>query len=192
MAKIYCLYDDYYGDNDARELAHRMKDNDINAIYTMAKDLSKLIHGDCVLIPVPNRIGKAIATLLLAQWIIEFARDIRKLQLKLESILIGRERPSLYYSKKEGKRMAELHFGFRLSSSAPEGKKIYLVDSVLASGLTASAALRLVPSADVLVHSIDKKALSESVHRNTFSEVICGIHKEQLSKRQKQKLRNRI
>lgn len=188
---MLCVYEDYYGDNDARELTHRMKDKDTNAIYTMAKDMAKLIHDDCVLIPVPNRIGRAVETLLMAQWMQAFAREEKTLRVKLENVLVGAERVSLYDYKKQGKSPDDFDFGFRLFAPVPKAKNIYLVDNVLATVTTLSAALKLVPSADVLVHSVDKKTFEQSAYRSRFHKVI-NEERQHLVQCQKQKNRLRL
>jgi pyrimidine operon attenuation protein/uracil phosphoribosyltransferase len=176
MANIYCKYDDYYGDNLARLLAHKMKRNDRMAIQQIANDLSSLVNGDCGLIPIPGRFGIALNTALLVDFISEKSRY----QVDVVDVMVGSRRQALYKCKIEGKEMDESTLGFKLSGEIPEDKKIYLVDNVVATGLTASAALKLVPSADILVHSIDEKTFEQSKYRKDLGKIISPSHEELL------------
>lgn len=191
MANIYCRYDDYYGNNPARELAHRVKESDVAAIRLVAEDLAPSVREDCALIPVPNSIGFPLSNLLLVKLLVAFIRDM-KVNADVWDIMVCRQHRASYYCKKEGKQMDEADFGFRLTSTTPEGKKIYLVDNVLATGLTASAALKVVPSADILVHTVDRKTFEASAYRSRFSEIISSAGKEQLKQHQKQKNRLKL
>lgn len=182
MATIYCAHDSYYGSNHARELAHRMKENDIAAIRTMAKDLAGFVKAGCVLVPIPNRYGFATNTLSLAKMIVRES----KREAKIANVLKGCARASLYDCKKEGLRLDQSYFGFYLAAPLPSGKHIMLVDNVLASGLTATAALELVPSAHILVHSVARNAFEPSIHRQRFGEIVTP-QKRPLELRQRHK-----
>lgn len=194
MANVICRYDDYYGNNPAQQLAQKMKKNDGEATRIIAKDLADLIYDGCTLIPIPCRIGIPIATLALARLLEDNLRETKKLNIEVSPILFGCYRESLYHCKKEGRSLHEAELGFHLAASAavPQGKKIYLVDNVLATGLTAAAALRLFPQGDILVHSVDKKTFQQSVYRERFDRIITNVPQQQLKQEQKQKLRNRL
>lgn|GEM_PF-7114909 len=171
MANIICRYTDYCGSNQARVLAHGMKENKVPAIRKIANDLSDLIAEDCVLIPIPNKIGFPLNTLMLGNLMRELVRE-RNIDVKVSPVIIGSPRQSVYDAKKEGKQMNEHALNFSLHLSPPEAKKIYLLDNVIATGLTAYSALKLVPSADVLVHSVDKRTFQQSAYRKEFGSIL--------------------
>lgn len=189
MAQIECVYDDYFGNNPSRGLIHRVKEQDNSAIYTMAKGMAPCIHGDCVLVPVPNRDGIARSNLLLVQVLVAFSHDRVKQDVALYDLLTGNARQSLYEVKKEGRQVDESFFGFRLKGPVPENRKVYLVDTVLATGTTANAALKLIPHADILVYAVDKKALEQSVYRQRFDKVTSHMLQQP---KQKHQLKHRL
>ena len=184
MATIYCAYEDYYGLHQVRSLAMGMKRNDRFAIHRISKDLVQFISKDCMLVPIPNRSGFAENTLLLAEMI----RKLRPLHVRVADVLKGVERGSLYDSKKNHEARDESYFGFHLTGGVPDHKNIMLLDNVLATGLTASAALKLLPGADVLVHSVAPDAFKQSAHRHNFEAVIAAAQTP-FQERQRQRIR---
>ena len=184
MGTILCRYDEYGYFNPSQKLAHGVKAGDLAAIITMAGDLAGLIPRECYLVPVPNRGGFADNTLLLAHFIAGLSTG----RAKVLDILKGKPRDSVYALKKEGLELDAGLLGFRLSHKSPDDrKKVYLLDNVIATGFTMYAAHKLIPQADILVHSVAKNTFNQSPYREYFGRV--KTNKEVLFDRYRQ---NRI
>ena len=139
---------DYYQTPGARDLAKKVKSGDAAAITQMATEMAaelELSPGS-IFVPIPSSGGVATYTKQLANEIAAINGGT------VSDILKGSERESLYDTKKSGGNAAEVDFGFRLDGDAPQGN-IVLVDNVMDTGETASAAFRLLPGSSVLVHS---------------------------------------
>lgn len=167
MGTILCRYDHYGDDNSSKELAHRVKAGVLTAIDAMANDLVGLIREDCYLVPVPNRDGFADNTLMLAH----FVSGLSQGKAQVLDIVKGKPHASVYDLKKEGQMLDDGFLGFRLCGSIPGDKRIYLLDNVLSTGFTMYAAHKLIPQADILVHSVAAKTFNESPYREYFGRV---------------------
>lgn len=146
---------DYYNDAGARELAHRLKDkNDLNAIEYAAKMMAKRVVSNAVLIPMPGRNGYAESMLTLANKIAEISGA------KVANILVGRKRKSLYDVKKKGINPSINYLGLTLKEEAPGCDNIFIIDNVIATGLSMRAATRLIPNAIPLSFAQDMSFIS--------------------------------
>lgn len=153
MKNVFYKYD-YPGRHDAKMLRRWFKKNELDAIQEVAYDIAPIIGKDCYLIPIPNKDGHAIQTLNLANWL---AMDHPR--IKVFDIMKG------------AGRNPESESNFFLTGPVPEGKRIFLLDNVIETGLTAAEALKLIPSADVVVHSIDRKIFDHSSYKSLFAGV---------------------
>ena len=160
---------DYYKTEGAKELAHQFKVGDEDAIGIMAEEMAQRIPDNAILVPVPSRSGRATTTKILAEKI----RDIRGGNVRVEDVVFGNERPSLYDLKKSKAPIPKDLFGYSISE-VPQGN-VYLVDNVYNTGATAKEIQKLIPHAQVLVyaysepqvassHNWYKVALSEGIH----------------------------
>jgi len=136
-------YADYYGTPGARELAHKLKENDPEAIYTIATKMANYIDSDDSIIPIPSRSGKATNTLQLANIISEITGA------KVYDIIKGKSRESIYDVKKRGDSVSTIDFGYRLTAKPPRNP--VLIDGVYATGTTLRSALNLIPNARIVV-----------------------------------------
>lgn len=136
-------YADYYGTAGARELSHRFKNNDPEAIEIIAKKLSKFVSSSDNLIPVPSRNGIATNTLDLAYAISDITGS------GVYDIIIGKSRESLYAIKKRGDSVSSVDFGYTLKGKIPNNP--VLIDGVYDTGTTLRNALRLIPNARIVV-----------------------------------------
>jgi hypothetical protein len=167
VGTILCRYDHYGDENASKELAHRVKAGILTAIEAMASDLAGLIQSDCYLVPVPNREGFADNTLLLAH----FVSGMSGGKAKVMDIIRGNPRASVYELKKEGMILDDGLLGFQLTGRIPDDRRLYLLDNVLSTGFTMYAAQKLIPEADILVHSIAKSTFNLSPYREHFGRV---------------------
>jgi len=142
-----CTYCHEYYTGDARELCHAAKDGDIDAIMRMAREMCRYVSPEDILVPVPSHTGRATMTLELAKQIAWNSGA------RVEDVLVGSSRKSLYELKKEGVEVPEGFFGLRLVR--PVEGRIWLVDNVVATGSTAREALKLLPGAHVLAYAMD-------------------------------------
>ena len=133
----------YYGSSGARELAHKVKVGDIEAVQEMAAKLAPIISKGYFLIPIPNRSGSAITTMQLALEISKITGN------PIVDIIKGKNRKSLYEIKKEGGCPDSNFLGFYLNGEKPE--KAILLDTVYATGRTMYEASRLLPYAEAVV-----------------------------------------
>lgn len=128
-------------------LVRKFKTGDYDAIYQMAMEMKSLINASMVLIPVPNRFGYPDATKTLCNVLKAYTG------CSVMDILSGKERQSVYEAKKQLKSLNSEDFGFFINGNIPENA--YLVDNVISTGSTIKYILRLIPNANIIVHSID-------------------------------------
>lgn len=136
-------YADYYGTSGARELSHKFKNNDPEAIEIIASKMARFINSDDDLIPIPSRSGKATNTLNLAIAISKITGS------KVYNILEGKPRESIYFIKKRGDSLSGIDFGYKLTGKAPNNP--VLIDGVYDTGTTLRNALKIIPDARIVV-----------------------------------------
>jgi hypothetical protein len=169
MRNVFYKYD-YYGANDAKALGHRYKENDLFAVQQVASEMVSMIPEKCYLIPIPNKYGHAQQNISLANFMM-FSNP----RIKVFDIMKGANRISLYEAKKNGQPLNEADLDFFLTGPVPAGKRIFLVDNIIGTGLTAASALKLIPYADLLVHSVDRQTFDSSIYRKQFAGVyLCN------------------
>lgn len=151
-------------------ISHNLKDFDRSALYTAAYDMLPLIPPESVLIPIPSRTGLARDTLALAQEIVwlQSNLDFRNSHHGIEvmDVLRGNARTSQYAHKfNAGVSLPFSAFGTRVVSgvSIPEDRPIVLIDNVLATGVTAAAAVSALGGRGVVVvYAYDDRVASEA------------------------------
>ena len=158
----HCIYMHEYYTDGVPEICHAAKDGDAGAIRKMAEEMAKDLRGDEILVPVPSRSGIATITRRLAD-------EISKLSgCKVENVLRGPTRESLYELKKNGQAITPEMLGLQ-ASHIPEGR-VMLVDNVVATGTTARAAMKAIPGAWMLAYAMDSgayKPITEGVEGET-------------------------
>lgn len=117
------------------ETAHAMKNGERWAIFKAAAEMVKYIPKNAVLIPMPSHTGKATYTKELCRLI---ARDTAA---EVCDILRGKERETLYNLKKQGRHILPKKLGFYVTQEPPTGKRLLIIDNVVATGTTATAAV---------------------------------------------------
>lgn len=142
-----CTYCHEYYTGDAREICHAAKEGDLEAIMRMAREMSRYVSPGDTLVPIPSHTGRATMTLELAKQIAWNSGA------RVEDVLTGNSRKSLYELKRAGVQVPEGFFGLRLVR--PVEGRIWLVDNVVATGSTAREALKLLPGARVLAYAMD-------------------------------------
>jgi predicted amidophosphoribosyltransferase len=146
-------YADYYKTLGAREICHRFKDNDPEAISIMAIKMARFINIDDSIIPVPSRTGKATNTLELAYAISDITGA------EVYDIVEGKARTSIYYAKKRGDDLNSIDFGYRLKGSIPSNPVI--IDGVMATGTTLKNIQNLIPNSKIVVYAKTISKLSD-------------------------------
>lgn len=144
-----------YGDN-VRDLVHRVKGGDEDAIIEMASAMAPKIPTDAVIVPMPSHDGTATYSMTLA---FHLARMTDGIVIKG---LEGKPRASQYRTKKAGGLLRGDDFGLRLSATGAafrldEEDRVVIVDDVIGTGQTAKAALAVLPKAKVVAYSMDIK-----------------------------------
>lgn len=138
---------DYYKDKGVRELCHRLKDNDMNAICTIAKEMNKYITDKDVIVPIPSRDGSPSNNL-------KIALEIQSMtDCQVDNILRGKKRDSLYDLKLKNKGdVDDKFFGFTSRTKFRRGHYI-LLDGVYDSGTTAYYASKATDINDIIVYA---------------------------------------
>ncbi|MEE8364209.1 MAG: hypothetical protein V3R76_00345 [Gammaproteobacteria bacterium] len=134
---------DYYTTPGARELNHKFKDGDPKAITKMASQMAGNVKPGQVLVPMPDRTGKAGNTLKLAKEIAKITGN------PVKNLLSGNDRESWYETKKKGKTAPD--FGFKVKGKVPENTLI--IDNVYDTGETMKQAQKALGGSEYLVHS---------------------------------------
>ncbi len=130
---IYTL-GDYYGIPELRTICHLVKDGQVEIQLKAAVELAMMLPKESVLVPVPSRNGGTV----------ELARLLGELtHLPVIQCLKQDSTESLYNLKKAGKKVTEADCAITLTGKAPEGN-IVLVDNVIATGTTMSAAIEAI------------------------------------------------
>lgn len=130
---------DYYNDPDAREISHRAKHNDPDALLQIAYELSSslILPHDAVIIPMPSRHGIAENNLIVAHYLSEY------LSVRMLDCIKGHARDSLYNIKRND---ANHHiydnsfFGYHFENNKEPDGPCYLFDIVVGTGSTMYAA----------------------------------------------------
>lgn len=124
----------YYNTPGARSIARAAKTGDATALRMMARAMSKFVSPDDILVPVPSRNGTATETRKLSD-------DIAAITgATVRDMVTGSERQSQYTAKQQGTPLTASQLGFRVDSSTVG--RLVLVDNVIATGTTISAAAR--------------------------------------------------
>lgn len=125
-----------YGLSESRSLAHGIKDMSNYSIERSAMLLAKITPRNAMLIPIPNRSGKAENTLDLCN------RVSALVGCGVADILEGNKRESLWEYKMLGKSISQIELGFRLKEGSVVPKNAFLVDNLYDTGTTYRAAVK--------------------------------------------------
>lgn len=157
--KIYTL-GDYYRDRGLRQACHEIKQGENLAMRSIAMDFVDLFANrpprGAVLVPVPSLTGYNET----------FCRVLGySLGLPVREDLLWRsvEHGSLYALKRQGVVPTEEMTGIRPGRGIPPSEDIILVDNVIATGTTMSAALRAIGRpCDALCIALDYKTFKKA------------------------------
>lgn len=143
---------------EVKEIAHGIKQGDAGSMEQAASEMAQYVNSTDALVPIPNHGGRALTTLELAN------RIASKTGCAVYDILSGLPRETLYSMKAAGKTVSADMIKMSLSGSRPASGKVILVDNVYATGTTATAALEVIPDADLLVYAVDSKAGNSDIY----------------------------
>ena len=136
-----------YRKDGRSETAHAMKEGANWAIIRAAREMVQYIPTNAVLVPMPSHTGRATYTKDLCRLI---ARDTAA---EVCDYLRGKERETLYNLKKQGRHILPAKLGFYLSQPLPAGKRVIIIDNVVATGTTAAAAVRAIGGGVVFAYA---------------------------------------
>lgn len=144
---------DVYSSNSfipVRHMSLAVKKGDESAIKKAGDILTRIVeripgHADAVLVPIPNRSGKAEYTLRMAEEI------SKKTGLAVADILTGTPHKPIYEKKGDNGNDGLHLMRYDTKGELPEGKTAILVDNVLDTGTTAMSALRTLGENSKLV-----------------------------------------
>ncbi|MBR5377951.1 MAG: hypothetical protein IK135_02415 [Bacteroidales bacterium] len=136
-----------YRKDGRSETAHAMKEGANWAIIRAAREMVKYIPTNAVLVPMPSHTGRATYTKDLCRLI------ARETAAEVCDYLRGKERETLYNLKKQGRHILPAKLGFYLSQPLPAGKRVIIIDNVVATGTTAAAAVRAIGGGVVFAYA---------------------------------------
>ena len=136
-----------YRKDGRTETAHAMKEGANWAIYKAAAEMVQYIPTNAVLVPMPSHTGRATYTLELCK------RIARETAAEVCDYLKGTPRETLYSLKKQGRKPTPKKLGFYLSQPIPSGKRVIIIDNVVATGTTAAAAVRAIGGGVVFAYA---------------------------------------
>lgn len=145
-----------YYEGDSQEVCHSLKENQ-ELLDHAAQRMAQMIprNGTCI-VPVPNRCGYARQTYDLALAISKYCH------MPIADVLVGNERESNYYSKKDGHPLTEEDMGFRQIESLPWGRRPVIIDGVADQGTTAKAAYHALGNqGEVVTYAISDKLMAQ-------------------------------
>ena len=135
-----------------RDLCHRVKTGERSSLQEAAHMMAERISflSTRILIPMPSHLGYATDTLRLCNEISSLTG------LPVMNALMGSERESLYYLKRNVEEVPDLSFfGFHLVRDIPAELTPVIVDNVIATGQTMKAALSAVRKAIPCAIAVD-------------------------------------
>ena len=165
---------DYYGTKGARELVHRVKNNDVEAIAIMARAMAAVaierLPADCILIPVPSHTGRASNTLDLAKQISALTG------FPVFDIINGSHRDTWYSVKQQGVSAMDItteFFDFKLLHEIAPHKAI-IIDMVFDTGCTIAAISKLFnrPITILIYAKVKQNCASNSVQNTNCHTTI--------------------
>ena len=136
-----------YRKDGRSETAHAMKEGANWAIIRAAREMVKYIPTNAVLVPMPSHTGRATYTKDLCRLI------ARETAAEVCDYLRGKERETLYNLKKQGRHILPAKLGFYLSQPLPAGKRVIIIDNVVATGTTTAAAVRAIGGGVVFAYA---------------------------------------
>ena len=152
---------DYYGGFCVREICHAVKSENLAVRQEAVAEIAgwylntgRIGEGH-ILVPVPQHYGRADYTLDICKILAE------KCGCKIADILRCIPHRPLYEQKKNG----GIPFTglYRTGGRITPSKQVYLIDNVIASGLTMSQCMRLVPEAMPFAYAKTKEKKGESL-----------------------------
>lgn len=145
---------DYYATPNVRELCHKAKYGDPEALLKIAEVLASNVGSNDTITPVPNRKGESGVMAIVCGHI------SRLTGCTVWDGLQGVVRPSQYEAKKKGAPLTIADLGLSLKGPPPPSTDRHLiVDIIQDTGTTLNAALTLLPKAKPLPFAVvDKQA----------------------------------
>ena len=131
-----------------RMIARGVRDNNPKCIECAAKLFDLMLPEGAMVIPMPGHHGRACQMLSVVRKLVEMRNDITAYDI------LKCEPHEANYSQKEYATPAPIHM--HISSKMVEcdgydfGKGIFVLDNVICTGVTASAALEVLPDATVV------------------------------------------
>jgi predicted amidophosphoribosyltransferase len=135
-------------------VAHKLKEGDTDAFDYAARQMSKLLPKNAVLVPIPGRHGTPDQTLKLCRNIASYTH------LPILDALRGKDRESQYEAKYKGRSLTEEQLGYRRIATMPTGRIPYLIDNVVDTGTTAKAAVKALGGGIVLSYAMSDTLLN--------------------------------
>lgn len=147
MHGTYSAPHNYHDIGLTRAIAHRIKKEEPAAVEIAAKELSKYIPANCVLVPMPSHNGVPADMKRLCKEIAKITNS------SVIYAIQGKERERNYDVKKRGGKLTELNLEFKQVKPLPNNKDIIIIDNVVDSGLSALAACHALQDGIVLAYA---------------------------------------
>jgi|SRR5699024_5040284 len=157
-ARASYIYPQHEGFNYVRKTAHALKNGDDEAIESAARVMAQNLKDGSVLVPIPSACGKATSTLKLA---IAIQKNSNK-KIHVADLLHSEPRLSHYLAKKRGIALPIEAMAMHVKANSVPISKIVLVDNVLDTGKTITAArIALTSNVPALVFAVSLNQMHE-------------------------------
>lgn len=141
----------YHYTGAAIAVAHGIK-CDAGLRRAVAEEMAeKFDFRNSVIVPVPGRMGYAIDTLDIA------VNIYRMTGSPVCDVLKGLERDSVYELKKRGVMVSPESLSIYPKGVIPLGRRIIVLDNVVDSGTTATAAISAIGGGEILAYALSRK-----------------------------------
>lgn len=157
MSSIKVFYLEDYVGQDVSNVSHNLKHDESlreNIAYIFKQ---RFDFANSILVPVPSSAGYATDTLDLANKIYLITH------VPVYDVLKGNERQSRYTRKKYGKPLTIDEMGIKKIHDLPDNKRIILLDNVVDSGTTASAAIEALGTGTLLSYALSNVNRSKGI-----------------------------
>lgn len=125
-----------------KEMAHLLKEGNIEAITKASNLIAKLIPDNSIIVPMPGHEGYATYTYIMANLI------SKRTGCRVIEAIQGFSRESAYEAKLKHKK---LDIWFFKADDVPSTNKIVFIDNVVASGATSLAARRALGNRGITI-----------------------------------------
>jgi len=153
----------HYYEGINRWASHKIKEGDEEVCKYAARQMSRFLPSNAIIVPIPNHKGVPIQTMQLAKSLSAFTG------VPVLDALRGCEHEPQYEAKYKGRPLTDKQFGFHRIASIPRGKIPFLIDNVVDTGSTSKAAYQALGIKGVVLSFAMSDTLLQPALKETTS-----------------------